>query len=361
MIEDQFDRIQSLYRGKKVLITGHTGFKGSWLSFWLNSIGAEVRGFSLPPDHETNLYDLIIDELEYNSTFGDIRDYDKLSKVVAEFMPDFVFHLAAQPLVRKSYEFPIETYETNVIGTGNLLKSIKELDKACATVIVTTDKVYQNNEWHYPYRESDRLGGYDPYSSSKACTEILVDSFRNSFFHIEDYEAHGKAVATARAGNVIGGGDWSSDRIVPDIVNSLLSDTPISIRNPNAVRPWQHVLEPLGGYLLLGLSLVEKPTEFATSWNFGPALSDHLTVKDLVEISIHCWGKGEFVFANLEDQPHEAGLLKLDINKTMSQLDWHPKLNSTESIQKTIEWYKAYSSGTDAVELLENDLKQFIN
>ncbi|VXD19083.1 CDP-glucose 4,6-dehydratase [Marinoscillum sp. 108] len=348
------------YAGKRVFITGHTGFKGSWLTTWLIEIGAIVKGYSLEPVHGLNLFESLEIKGNHESKIGDIRDYERLESEVVDFEPDYVFHLAAQPLVRYSYDYPIDTYQTNVIGTGNLLMAIKKLDNPCAIVLITTDKVYLNNEWHYPYRETDRLGGYDPYSSSKACCELLIDSFRNSYFNLNQYQYHQKAIAVARAGNVIGGGDWSRDRIIPDIVKALRSNKTVEMRNPRAVRPWQHVIEPLAGYLLLGARLSETPCQFAKAWNFGPLLQDNITVNKLVDHAIEIWGSGTSKDISNDKDPHEAGLLKLDINKTLNELGWKPKFDSKEAIHLTIQWYKDFISGQNSKDLLLKDISKYL-
>ncbi len=333
------DYFKSIYAGKKVFLTGHTGFKGSWLLAWLHLLGAEVKGYSLAPQNEEDLFNILRGPDLCDSVIADIRDKEKLAKEILNFQPDFIFHLAAQPLVRLSYEIPSETFEVNAIGTAYVLDALRQLTKPCVAVMITTDKVYDNKEWHYPYRETDRLGGYDPYSASKAATEIVISSYRSSFFNPSHYEKHLKAVASARAGNVIGGGDWAKDRIIPDIVRALKNNQPIEVRNPNAVRPWQHVLEPLSGYLLLGAKLTESPTKYAESWNFGPYMEDNLTVKDLVERAIEIWGSGSFYTPQYEQPLHEAKLLKLDINKAVNELGWQPKMNAKEAINTTLEWY----------------------
>jgi CDP-glucose 4,6-dehydratase len=243
--------------------------------------------------------------------------------------------------VRLSYEIPAETFEVNVIGTANVLDGVKLLQKKCSVVLITTDKVYHNNEWEYPYRENDRLGGYDPYSASKACAELLIDSYRNSFFNTKDYDNHLKGIAVARAGNVIGGGDWSKDRLIPDIVRSLMANKPVVIRNPNAVRPWQHVLEPVVGYLSLGMYLEKQPISFAQAYNFGPQSEDALSVEEMLQLAIAAWGSGEYQIDQDANQPHEAGLLKLDISKVKSELDWEPKMNANSTVTMTIDWYKS--------------------
>jgi len=333
--------IQDTYRDKKVFITGHTGFKGSWLLAWLHSLGARVKGYALAPENEYYLYNQIKGDTLCDSTISDIRDKECLRNEIIDFNPDFIFHLAAQPLVRLSYEIPAETFDVNVMGTANVLDAVRFLSNPCAVICITTDKVYENKEWHYPYRESDRLGGYDPYSASKAAAEIVISSYRSSFFSHSSYETHKKSIASARAGNVIGGGDWAIDRIIPDIIRAIQNDKVIQVRNPLSVRPWQHVLEPLYGYLSLGANMVQNPVKYADAWNFGPHIDDTLTVKELVEIAIQRYGYGEFESLKLNDQPHEAGLLKLDINKTIHELEWMPKWNAKRAIMETINFYKA--------------------
>jgi len=330
----------SYYKGKKVFLTGHTGFKGAWLLNCLELAGATVKGYALAPENENGLFSLTAGSLAAESIIADIRDKKRLEEELISFQPDFIFHLAAQPLVRRSYEIPAETFEVNAIGTANLLELAAKLNGKCTVVIVTTDKVYENKEQDILYHEEDMLGGYDPYSASKACTEIVVSSFRNSFFNTANYNQHHKAIASARAGNVIGGGDWSSDRIVPDIIRSLQQSKQIDVRNPGAVRPWQHVLEPLSGYLQLGVLLDKEPSTFSKAYNFGPLPNDHLTVKELVETAIASWGSGEWNDSSDASQPHEAGLLKLDISKAQKELNWTPKLPATEAIAWTINWYK---------------------
>jgi CDP-glucose 4,6-dehydratase len=347
------------YSGKKVFLTGHTGFKGSWMLNWLHYIGAEVKGYALDPITEDDLYNVSEGDKKCNSIIADIRNKEKLQKEILDFQPDFIFHLAAQPLVRYSYESPLETYEVNVLGTAYLLDTVRFLKKQCCVVLITTDKVYENKEWDYPYREVDRLGGYDPYSSSKACAELLINSYRNSFFSPVNFAEHKKSIASARAGNVIGGGDYSKDRLIPDIVKAFINNEPVLIRNPNSVRPWQHVLEPIAGYLLLGVRMCECPEEFNSSWNFGPNMEDNVTVKNLSEISLKIWGSGEILMPTLIDQPHEATFLRLDISKTVNQIGWKPKMNSTEAIEMTLAFYKAYHQNKTC--LVEDQIIKYIN
>jgi len=332
-------RVLSYYKDKKVLVTGHTGFKGSWLMACLSQAGAKVKGYALAPEYD-GLFNLLAPLQIAESVIADIRDKKRLQQEVLSFQPDFIFHLAAQPLVRRSYQIPAETFEVNAIGTANLLEAVEKLTSKCTVVVVTTDKVYHNREQDVLYTEDDSLGGYDPYSASKACTELVVSSFRNSFFNPVNYEQHHKAIASARAGNVIGGGDWSKDRIIPDIVRSLQNNQNINVRNPLAVRPWQHVLEPLSGYLQLGVLLDEDPVDYSKAYNFGPLPDDHLTVKGLVEQSIESWGAGNWTDTSDASQPHEAGLLKLDIGKAKKELEWTPKLSAKQAIKWTIDWYK---------------------
>jgi len=334
----------SYYKGKKVFITGHTGFKGSWLMAWLHELGAIVKGYALEPEYDESLFQLLQPLNLAESIIADIRDKEKMKYEVLSFQPDYIFHLAAQPLVRRSYRIPAETFEVNAVGTANLLEIVTLLEKKCTVVVITTDKVYENKEQDILYNESDVLGGYDPYSASKACTEIVVSSFRNSFFNINKITAHQKAIASVRAGNVIGGGDYSDDRIIPDIVKALKEQKTIEVRNPNSVRPWQHVLEPLGGYLLLGGLMHNKPAKYSGAYNFGPVPTDHLTVKELVLSAIGTWGSGEWKDTSSNDQPHEATLLKLDISKAMNTLNWQPKLNAANAIAWTINWYKQKSA-----------------
>lgn len=334
----------SLYKGKKVFITGHTGFKGTWLAAMLYKLGAQVKGYALAAKESAPFHHLFDGWPLAQTVIADIRDKQRLKAAILSFQPDYIFHLAAQPLVLLSYQIAAETFEINVVGTANLLEAIKELSKKCAIVVVTTDKVYENKEKNILYTEEDVLGGYDPYSASKACTEIVVSSFRNSFFNTAQFQTHQKAIASARSGNVLGGGDWSNHRIIPDMVRSLLKNETIKLRNPGAVRPWQHVLEPLCGYLLLAGHLYNQPFAFSKPFNFGPMPDDHLTVKELVELAIQIWGRGQMEINTAPTQVHEAGLLKLDIQKAITDLNWRPKLNAQQAVEWAIEWYKTDSS-----------------
>jgi CDP-glucose 4,6-dehydratase len=348
--------LQAYYNGKKVFLTGHTGFKGTWLLKILSLLGAEVKGYALEPQSKDDLFISINGASVCNSVIADIRDKQRLEDELLMYQPDIVFHLAAQPLVRLSYEIPLATFEANTLGTANLLEAIRKLDKKCQVVLITTDKVYHNHEWEHPYKEEDRLGGYDPYSASKGAAELVIDSYRNSFFNSNNYQQHKKGIAVARAGNVIGGGDWSKDRLVPDIVRALSAKETIKVRNPLSVRPWQHVLEPLFGYLVLALKLEEDPVLYSQAYNFGPYPEDILPVEKFVQIAIENWGSGEYENAKLTDQPHEAGLLRLDINKAGTELKWKPLFDSALSIQRTIQWYKHFVAGKNALQLTVDDI-----
>jgi CDP-glucose 4,6-dehydratase len=340
-MENLVTQLASYYKNKKVFITGHTGFKGSWLMALLYNLNAEIKGYALEAEYIDGLYEVMLPALNVQSVIADIRDKKKLQREIEIFQPDYIFHLAAQPLVRRSYQIPAETFEVNVTGTANLLEAAINLKKKCTIIVITTDKVYENKEHHsILYNEKDTLGGYDPYSASKACAELVVSSFRNSFFNINNYETHQKAIASVRAGNVIGGGDWNKDRIIPDIIRALKNEQLINVRNPNAIRPWQHVLEPLIGYLLLAGMLNNEPAKFSKSYNFGPLPNDHLTVKELVEIAITTWSKGQWVDISDASAPHEAGFLKLSIKKAQKDLNWLPKLSAKQAIEWTVNWYK---------------------
>lgn len=348
--------LQSYYKGKKVFLTGHTGFKGTWLLKILSLLGAEIKGYALEPQSKDDLFVAIGGASVCTSVIADVRDKQRLEDELLTYQPDIIFHLAAQPLVRLSYQIPLATFEVNTLGTANLLEAIRKLDKKCEVVLITTDKVYHNHEWEHPYKEEDRLGGYDPYSASKAAAEVIIDSYRNSFFNSNNYPQHQKGIAVARAGNVIGGGDWSTDRLVPDIVRALSAKETIKVRNPSSVRPWQHVLDPLFGYLLLALKLEGNPALYGQAFNFGPYVDDVLSVEGLIRVAVENWGSGDYEKAVLKDQPHEAGLLTLDISKAETALKWKPLFNSSLSIQKTIEWYKRFVAGNSALQLTIDDI-----
>jgi CDP-glucose 4,6-dehydratase len=341
--------LPTFYQGKRIFLTGHTGFKGAWLLDTLHLLKAQVKGYAQAPITNPNLYDILQGDTKCESVIADLMERERLRKEILDFQPDVIFHLAAQPLVRLSYDIPQETFGTNVLGTANVLDAVRFLEKPCAVVIITTDKVYENKEWIFAYRENDALGGYDPYSASKACAEIVTQAYTSSFFNPEAYAKHQKGIATARAGNVIGGGDWSKDRIIPDIIRALTEDKPIVLRNPNALRPWQHVIEALMGYLLLGMRLYENPTKFWGAWNFGPSLYDNLSVETVAQIAINTWGSGSYEIMQLENAPHEANLLKLDTNKTTSLLDWRGEMDFIQAIEETIAWYKHYQTEPETI------------
>lgn len=350
-----------IFKNKKVFVTGNTGFKGSWLISWLHLLGAEIKGFALSPENSFDLYNLINGDAICNTVIADIRNKEIVKKELLEFQPDFIFHLAAQPLVIESYSDPVYTYEVNTIGTANLLDALRFLEKKCIAVMITTDKVYHNYETGQAYKEEDRFGGYDPYSASKGAAEIVIDSFKKSYFNPAKYHIHKKSISVARAGNVIGGGDWSINRIIPDIVKALASEQIIKVRNPNAVRPWQHVLEPLSGYLTLAARQTENPTLYADAFNFGPYLTDNLTVQQIVEEAIKIWGGGLYDFPEYTNNLHEASLLQLDISKAQNLLNWKPKYNAEEAIRKTIDWYKFYSSNKfDILNFTKEQIIDFI-
>ncbi len=338
----------SFWQGRRVLITGHTGFKGSWLSLWLKQLGTDICGIALKPVGTPNLFDLAKVENGMRSEFADIRDLGRLSAIMAEHRPEIVFHMAAQPLVRKSYEDPVGTYSTNVMGTVNVLEAVRHCNSVRAVVVVTTDKCYENKEWLWPYREGDALGGYDPYSNSKACAELVVSAYGNSFFAPEKFAEHRVAVASARAGNVIGGGDWACDRIVPDAMRAFVSNEILQVRNPAAIRPWQHVLEPLRGYLVLAEHLIENGEQFEGAWNFGPAISDSQTVEWIIRELASSWGASASWESDTRSHPHEAKTLKLDWSKAHALLGWKPVLPLSLALQFTADWYRRWSAGEDA-------------
>lgn len=351
---------EQIFKNKKVFVTGHTGFKGSWLITWLHLLGAEIKGYALPPENTIDLYEVINGNSLCHSVIADIRDKKKIKQELLDFQPDYVFHLAAQPLVIASYNDPVYTFEVNTIGTANVLDALLFLEKPCIAVMITTDKVYHNYETGQAYKEEDRFGGYDPYSASKGAAEIVIDSYKKSFFNPTKYEQHQKSISVARAGNVIGGGDWAQNRIIPDIVRALASEQVIQVRNPKAVRPWQHVLEPLSGYLTLAARQTDHPVVFADAFNFGPHLTDNLTVQQIAEEAIKIWGSGTYEVPDLNNALHEAGLLQLDITKAQNLLGWQPKYSAEEAIGKTIDWYKEFQEiKVNAIELVYRDINQF--
>lgn len=331
------------WKGKRVFITGHTGFKGGWTSLWLKKLGANVKGYALEPSTLVSFYDVakVADGIE--SQFGDVRDLDLLRKSMLAFAPEIVIHMAAQPLVRASYNDPVGTYQTNVIGTVNLFEAIRSCDSVKAVVNVTTDKCYQNNEWEWGYRETEPMGGYDPYSNSKGCSELVTSAYRQSFFN----QRSAVSLASARAGNVIGGGDWSDDRLIPDALKAFDARKPVVIRNPLATRPWQHVLEPISGYLTLAEKLYVFGNEFAEGWNFGPNEGDTRPVGEVMDYLVAHWpSKGSWVLDENE-QPHEAQLLKLDISKAKSRLNWEPKWSLNKALESIIQWHHSWLDGDE--------------
>lgn len=343
----------NFWRGKRVLVTGHTGFKGGWLTLWLHRLGAQVSGISLQPNVAPNLFELAGIEMLCDSHFCDIRNADTLSKHIRNTQPEVVFHLAAQALVRHSYREPLETFSTNVLGTAHVLDSLRGLECVESVVLVTTDKVYRNNEWHWPYREDDTLGGHDPYSASKAASEVIIASYRDSFL-----AQQGVAVASARAGNVIGGGDWSADRLVPDAVRAWQNGEPIEVRRPKAIRPWQHVLEPLAGYIILAEQLSTNKG-LAGAYNFGPLTQETAPVSDVIELASEAYGNGKVCYRDGTEGPHEAGLLTLEITKARHMLGFEPRLVLADAIKLTMNWYQSQHNGFSSRELCDNDIAKY--
>jgi CDP-glucose 4,6-dehydratase len=346
-----------IYKGKTVLVTGHTGFKGSWLAYWLEQMGARVIGYSLEAPTIPNHFGLL--DLKMTSVIGDIRDQEKLHETFSKYQPEIIFHLAAQPLVRLSYDKPVETYETNVIGTLKVFEASKKANVK-AIVNITSDKAYENKEWIWGYRENDPMGGYDPYSSSKGCAELLTSSYRDSYFNLKDYGTkHNTLLASCRAGNVIGGGDWAQDRLITDIMISVNNSKKVKIRNPYATLPWQHVLEPLSGYLHVGQKLLEGKKEFAEGWNFGPSDEGSISVEEVVKYIRKYWGKIDYELNLRNDHPHEANLLKLDCSKAYIKLKWKSVWNTEVTFQKMVSWYKSYYE-SNSVETIGN-IEEYVN
>ncbi len=349
----------AFWQGKRILLTGHTGFKGSWLSLWLQSMGAEVIGYALTPSTNPSLFEVAKVGQGMTSIIGDIRDLPHLQKVFAEHQPEIVIHMAAQPLVRYSYIEPVETYSTNVMGTVNLLEAVRQTKNVKAVVNVTTDKCYENREWVWGYRESEAMGGYDPYSSSKGCSELVTAAYRNSYFHTEKYLMHGVALASGRAGNVIGGGDWAEDRLIPDMIRAITNGQSVSIRNPHSIRPWQHVLEPLSGYLLLAQKLYEEGPSFAEAWNFGPNEDDAKPVHWILDNLTKTWGEGASWKIDGADHPHEAHYLKLDCSKAKSRLHWKARWSLAKAIDQICVWHKAHQAGADMQAVCLDQVKEY--
>ncbi|MGM1057004.1 MAG: CDP-glucose 4,6-dehydratase [Bacteroidota bacterium] len=350
----------SFWKDKNVLITGHTGFKGSWLAIWLHDLGAEVIGVALDPFSEHDNYVLSKIGNKITDLRGDIRNGQLLKDIFAKYKPEIVFHLAAQPLVRLSYDIPVETYEVNVMGTINVLEAIRATDSVKVGVMITTDKCYENKEQIWGYRENEAVGGYDPYSSSKGAAEIAIASWRRSFFNPENYAEHGKSIASVRAGNVVGGGDWATDRIIPDCIRALENDNLIEIRSPESIRPWQHVLEPLSGYMQLAQRIWNEPTKFCEGWNFGPRIESVVSVWNIAEKVTRKYGKGALKDVSDPNKLHEAKLLMLDINKAKFELNWEPKMNIDQCIDLTVDWYNRYRNES-VYELCCSQINLFLN
>jgi len=346
-----------VYKKRKVLITGHTGFKGSWLALWLSQIGADILGYALGPDTNPNHFSML--DLPIESVIGDIGDIEHLTRVFDRFQPEIIFHLAAQSLVRRSYDDPAETFKTNVMGTVNIFEACRRTSSVRAVINVTSDKCYENREWVWGYRENDPMGGYDPYSASKGCAELVTAAYRNSFFNLAEYDRkHYTLLASVRAGNVIGGGDWAKDRIITDIMETIGQGEKLYIRNPLATRPWQHVLEPLSGYLLLGQKLLEGKAEFAEAWNFGPNDDGVIPVLQMVKQMRKTWNKIDYQIEQDENNPHEADLLKLDSSKARMKLNWKGVWDSRTTFAKTAIWYQCYYENQQVI--TENQLKEYV-
>lgn len=339
--------VKTTWENRRVHLTGHTGFKGGWMALWLRSLGAKIHGYALPPESEPNLFSVanVAECVEHEA--GDIRNLEQIESSIAAFEPEVVFHMAAQPLVRRSYANPIETYSTNIMGTAHVLDIIRRVPTVRAVVIITSDKCYENREWLWGYREEDRLGGFDPYSSSKACAELVTQAYRNSYFPPSRFAEHKVAVATARAGNVIGGGDWAEDRLIPDLIRGFVSGTPAAIRNPGAIRPWQHVLEPLAGYITLAEHLLQDGAGFAGAWNFGPAEADAWTVGRIADALALLFGSDAKWTQGNAMNPHEASYLKLDASKARAMLGWRPVLPLEEALRWVADWVTSLQQGAD--------------
>lgn len=346
----------AFWKGKRVFLTGHTGFKGSWLSLWLIKMGAEVKGFSLTPPTSPALFSVAHIDKSMNSEMGDIRDLPQLTKSMADFNPDILIHMAAQSLVRLSYTEPVATYATNVMGTLHVLEAARQCNNLRAIVNITTDKCYENREWEWGYRENEPMGGHDPYSNSKGCAELVTSAYRNSFFNT----SHSPALASARAGNVIGGGDWATDRLIPDILRAFEKKQPVIVRNPHATRPWQHVLEPLSGYLVLAQRLWQEGHGVAEGWNFGPKDEDAKPVEWILNKMIAAWGEGASWQLDSNAHPHEAKFLKLDISKAHSRLDWTPTWNLEYTLAKIVAWHRAWLANDDMNTYSLNEIESYM-
>jgi CDP-glucose 4,6-dehydratase len=350
---------RSYWRGRRVFLTGHTGFKGGWLSLWLNALGAEVSGYALDPPTHPNLFEQAGIANTIHSIRGDIRDFPRLKSAIAECNPEVVIHMAAQSVVRRAYEDPIENYSSNVMGTVHVLEALRQLKKPCVVVNVTSDKCYENREWIWGYRENESMGGRDPYSNSKGCAELVTSAYRESFFPADSVGQHGVALASARAGNAIGGGDWTSDQLIPDLMRAFLAGRPCLIRNPSAFRPWQFVLEPLRGYLMLAERLAEDGQRFASGWNLGPADADAKPVSWIADELARSWGNDASWSRDSAVHPKEAHALKLDASKASIYLDWHPVLPLQQALRWIVEWYHAFQSGDDLKQLTLKQIEQY--
>lgn len=352
---------KSFWKDKKIFVTGCTGFKGSWLSLWLQYLEAHVVGYALAPPTQPSLFKIahVADGMTYIT--GDIRDLEYLKTVINRHQPEIIIHMAAQALVQNSYHDPVETYSTNIMGTVNVLEAVRQSESVRVVVCITSDKCYENKEWFWGYRENERMGGRDPYSSSKGCAELVIAAYRNSYFSLETFKHHRLAVASARAGNVIGGGDWAKDRLIPDIMNALMENRPVIIRKPNSTRPWQFVLAPLSGYLVLAEQLWKRGPEFAQSWNFGPNDNEVRPVSWIVEYMTNLWGEGARFELDSAKYPHEDNLLKLDCSKAKSLLKWSPKLSLATTLEWIVEWYRGYQQNKNMRQLTESQIAKYEN
>lgn len=353
--------LSEFYNGKNVFVTGHTGFKGTWMCLLLNKMGANVTGYALDPPTQPSLFEQTGVASEINNIIGDVRDLDTLKQHLQDVKPDIVIHMAAQPLVRESYKIPVETYETNVMGTVNVLEAVRSVDCVRSVVNVTTDKCYENKEWHWGYREDEPMGGYDPYSNSKGCSELVTAAYRNSYFNPNEYNQHKVAVASARAGNVIGGGDWAGDRLIPDFIRAIMKGEKVVIRSPYAIRPWQHVLEPVSGYLTLAKALFEDGVKYVGGWNFGPNDTDAKNVEWITKSICDLWGNGADFEIDKKPQPHEANYLKLDCSKAKAELGWEPKWDISKTLKSIVDWTKTHMEKGDLKGMCLEQINDFYN
>jgi CDP-glucose 4,6-dehydratase len=358
---EKLEMKKPFWQDKRVFLTGHTGFKGGWLSLWLQQLGAEVTGYALEPSTQPSLFEVAYVERDMRSIIGDVRDGQSIKRAMNDACPEVVIHMAAQPLVRYSYSKPVETYETNIMGLVHLLEAVRTTPSVKAVVNVTSDKCYENKEWPWGYRENEPMGGYDPYSNSKGCAELITACYRNTYFNSKSYDEHDIAIASARAGNVIGGGDWAQDRLIPDMIRAISKSESLQIRNPNAIRPWQHVLEPLSGYLVLAEKLYTNGTTYAEGWNFGPFDNEAETVEWIIERLVQKWGSGAEWSVDNQQHPHEAIQLRLDCSKARSRLDWHPRWGIDQTIDKIVDWHKAFDQGADMYEVTLAQINSYLN